>query len=214
MLTLEEKVGVQLDELVESFGKKLWTRCTPPGMPIALCIGVAVVAVFVLFLIVIPFMNLTEEMFSTPHPSKSVLKAFGTGLAGYLVFLVATLVQHRIETGKAAATFNLRFPSGGHARVIALQLLAVKPDRGAKRLLAALGGMAQVVASVAGEESDGTGQKGPVFQPIPIHHDSAPADQPATFSPTSPPSSTRGYIPLEPERPVPEGSDGEHRQGR
>ena len=210
-LTVEEKVRIQLDDLVESYAKRLWTPFAPPGLPVAMFLGVICIAVFILYWGVFPYMSLFEEMTGVTMPWKAVLKAVGAGLIGYLAFWVVTQVQQKVGTGKAVATFNLRFPPGSHERVIATQLLAVKPGRGATMLFAALGGFPQLVADSVLSEEGGSGPEGPAFQPIPIEADTASAQTPAAFTQSGPPQTQRGYIPLQPDTLSPERAEDEPR---
>lgn len=210
-LTVEEKVRIQLDDLIESYAKRLWTPFAPPGLPVAMFLGVICVAIFILYWVVLPYMSQFEDVTGVTMPWKAVLKAVGAGLIGYLAYWVVTLVQQKVGTGKAVATFNLRFPPGSHARVIAMQLLAVKPGRGAKMLFAALGGVSQLVVDGVSSEESGFGQEAPAFQPIPIDADTALAKTPAAFTKSGPPPANRGYIPLQPDVPSPERTRDEPR---
>lgn len=210
-LTIEEKVRIQLDALVESYEKRLWTPFAPPGLPVATFLGVIGITIFILYWVVLPYMSLFEEMSGVTMPWHAGLKVIGAGLIGYLAFEVVTLIQQKVETGKAVATFNLRFPLGGHERAIAIQLLAVKPGRGANRLFKALGGVSQLVTDSVFSEEGGSGPEGPAFQPIPIEADTASAKTPAVFTKSGPPQTKRGYIPLQPDAPPPERTEDEPR---
>jgi hypothetical protein len=208
-LTVEEKVRIQLDALVESYEKRLWSVLAPPGLPIPMFLMVGALAVFVLFWVAVPYMNLLEDVMGVPAPSKAVLKVFGIGLTGYMILLIVTMIQQKVETAKAVKSFDQCFPQGGPERAIALQLLAVKPGRGAKRLFTALGGVSQLVVDSVSSEGDGSGPEAPAFQPIPIEADPAPAKTPAAFSKPGPPPANRGYIPLQPDVPLSEKTDDE-----
>lgn len=210
-LTVEQKVRVQLDDLVESYAKRLWTPFAPPGLPVAMFLGVICVAIFVLYWVVFPYMSLFEEMTGVTMPWKAVLKAVGAGLVGYLAFGVVTLAQQKVGTGRAVATFNLRFPPGSHERVIATQLLAVKPGRGAKMLFAALGGVSQLVVDGVSSEEGGSGQEAPSFQPIPIEADTASAQMPTAATRYGTAQTKGGYIPLQPDMLSPERAEDEPR---
>ena len=210
-LTVEEKVRIQLDELVESYEKRTWNIYTPQGLPVAMFLGVIGITIFILYWVALPYMSLFEEMSGVMMPWHAGRKVVGAGLIGYLVFCVVTLIQQKVATGKAVATFNLRFSLGGHERAIAIQLLAVKPGRGANRLFKALGGVAQIVADSVSSEESGSEPEGPAFQPIPIEADTASAKTPAAFTKSGPPQAKRGYIPLQPDAPSPERAEDEPR---
>jgi hypothetical protein len=214
-LTVEEKVRIQLDELVESYEKRLWNVLAPSGLPITMFLAVATLAVFVVFWVAVPFLNLLEDVLGAPAPSKTVLKVTGVGLVGYLVLLIVTLVQQKVETASTLAAFDQRFHPGSHERAIALQLLAVKPGRGAKKLFAALGGVPQLIVDGAPAEEGGSGPGTPAFQPIPIQADTPPsAGTPAMSSRPGPPSAGKGYILLQPDVQGAEAPDDERKPRR
>ena len=199
-LTVEEKVRIQLDELVESYEKRLWNVLAPPGLPITMFLVAATLAVFVVFWVAVPFLNLMtflnlmEDVMGAPAPWKAMLKVIkvtGVGLVGYLVLLVVTLVQQKVGTASTLAAFDQRFHPGSHERAIALQLLAVKPGRGAKKLFAALGGISQLVVDSVSSQEGGF-----------------------AFTKSAPPPANKGYIPLQPDVQGSEEPDDERRPRR
>lgn len=212
--TVEEKVRIQLDEVVSSYEKRLWNIYAPPGVPIPVFLMAVALTVFVLFWVVVPYMNLLEEVMGVPAPSKAMVKVAGAGMVGYLVVLIVTLVRQKVETADTLAAFDQRFRPGSHERAIALQLLAVKPGRGAKRLFAAMGGVTQLVVDGVSSEEGGSGPGTPAFQPIPIEADTASVKTPGAFTRPGPPPANRGYIPLQPDVQDSEASEDERRPRR
>ncbi len=204
-LSAEDKIRIQLDAVIESYEQREWTALVPFDLPVTLVLIVVAMIAFMVFWVTVPFLNLLENMFNSPVPSKSLVKVAGAGMIGYVILLAVTLVQQKIETSKAVSAFDQHFPRNSQERTAALQLLAVKPGRGARKLLAALGGMMLVVQTLPQTETPAP-EAG--FHPIPIQ-----ADTSQTPPPTPAPQSRGGgrYIPLQPDPPSSGLDDGKRR---